>query len=196
MAATRRRLAKLPTGKTFQGSGPDQCTTGAPTQRSLRELDWIRRRGNLALAGPSGTGKSYFNEVLAIVALDAGHTVAWHTLKFLGNLVRAHTVDHTVAKSITALVCHDLIVIDDIGLLPFSEISTQAFYRVADGAHGRTSIAVTSNIHPSGFEEFMPPTLATATMTGCCIMLVWWVTSGESVRLTQAKHGQGVGKLT
>lgn len=127
MAATRRRRAKLPTGKTFEGWDPEQCTIGAATQRSLRELEWIRRRENLALAGPSGTGKSYFVEALASAALDAGHTVAWHTLESLGNLVRAHTVDHTVAKSITALVRNDLIVIDDIGLLPVSEIAAQAF---------------------------------------------------------------------
>ncbi|MFF7534333.1 ATP-binding protein [Streptomyces bobili] len=42
----------------------------------------------------------------------------------------------------------DLIVIDDIGLLPVGEDAAEAFYRIIDAAYELRSIAVTSNIHP------------------------------------------------
>jgi DNA replication protein DnaC len=50
---------------------------------------------------------------------------------------------------------------------PLTEIHIQqgeAFYRITDAAYERRSVAVTSNIHPSGFDTIMPKTLATATV--------------------------------
>ncbi|MFG2794737.1 hypothetical protein [Streptomyces sp. NPDC048419] len=45
-------------------------------------------------------------------------------------------------------------------MLPVGEDATEAFYRIIDAAYERRSIAVTSNIHPSGFDTIMPKTLA------------------------------------
>jgi DNA replication protein DnaC len=56
-------------------------------------------------------------------------------------------------------------VIDDIGMLPAGQDAAEAFYRVVDAAYEHRSLAVTSNIHPSGFDTLMPKTLATATAT-------------------------------
>ena len=58
----------------------------------------------------------------------------------------------------------DLIIVDDIGLLPVSEDAAEGFYRLVDAAYERRAIAVSSNLHPSGFDEIMPKTLATATV--------------------------------
>ena len=54
--------------------------------------------------------------------------------------------------------------IDDIGMLPAGQAAGEAFYRVVDAAYERRSVAVTSNLHPSGFDTIMPKTLATATV--------------------------------
>jgi DNA replication protein DnaC len=50
-------------------------------------------------------------------------------------------------------------------MLPAGQDAAEAFYRIIDAAYERRSIAVTSNIHPSGFDSIMPKTLATATAT-------------------------------
>ena len=47
---------------------------------------------------------------------------------------------------------------------PPGRLTGEAFYRVVDAAYERRSIAVTSNLHPSGFDTIMPKTLATATV--------------------------------
>lgn len=60
----------------------------------------------------------------------------------------------------------------------------------------RTSIAITSNIHPSGFDQFMPPTLATATIDRLMHHAHVIHTTGDSIRLKQATAGKGVSKLT
>ncbi|MGM7671620.1 ATP-binding protein [Microbacterium sp. A93] len=55
-----------------------------------------------------------------------------------------------------------LIVVDDIGLLEAD--AAEGLYRLVDAAYEKRSIAVSSNLHPAGFDEFMPKTLATATV--------------------------------
>jgi IstB-like ATP binding protein len=58
----RRKTANFPTGKTFATWRPDESSIPAPTQQALSTLEWIGRAENLAVAGPSGTGKSHFIE--------------------------------------------------------------------------------------------------------------------------------------
>ncbi|MDJ0378508.1 ATP-binding protein [Cryobacterium sp. PH31-L1] len=65
-------------------------------------------------------------------------------------------------------------------------------YRLVDAAYQKRSIAVSSNLHPSGFDELMPKTLATATVGRLLHHAHACQTSGESIRLTQALAGQGV----
>jgi DNA replication protein DnaC len=50
----------------------------------------------------------------------------------------------------------DVIVIDDIGLLPVATETAEALCRVVDAAYERRAIALSSNLHPAGFDELMP----------------------------------------
>jgi DNA replication protein DnaC len=57
-------------------------------------------------------------------------------------------------------------------------------------------VAVTSNIHPSGFDTLMPKTLATATVDRLLHHAHVIVTEGTSLRLSDATEGRGVMPLT
>ena len=57
--ANRRKRAGFPTGKTFDTWRETASTIPAATQQALRTLEWVRRAENLAVVGPSGTGKSH-----------------------------------------------------------------------------------------------------------------------------------------
>jgi len=113
---------------------------------------------------PSGTGKSHFVEALAHAAIEQDLRVAWFTLESLTTTISKAKVDGTVARTVARICRCDLIVVDDIGMLPAGQEAAEAFYRVVDAAYERRSVAVTSNIHPSGFDSIMPKTMATATV--------------------------------
>ena len=85
---------------------------------------------------------------------------------------------------------------DDIGLLPVSPDAAEGFYRLVDAAYERRSLAVSSNLHPSGFDEIMPKTLATATVDRLLHHAHIVVTQGDSYRLAQATSGKGVAALS
>jgi DNA replication protein DnaC len=189
---TRRNKASFPSGKTFEAWISEASSIPAPTQSALRTLEWVRRRENLVVCGPSGTGKTFFLEALGQLAVEAGIKVAWFGLEDLGVLVRAHRTDDTVTRAVTRILSSELIVIDDIGLLPVSLDAAEGLYRLVDAAYERRSIAVSSNLHPSGFDELMPKTLASATVDRLMHHAHVCVTTGDSVRLQQATSGKGV----
>ncbi len=55
---------------------------------------------------------------------------------------------------------------------------------------------VSSNLHPAGFEELMPKTLATATVDRLLHHAHLVDTQGDSFRLAEATAGKGVTPLT
>ena len=193
--ATRRTRAAFPTGKTFAAWDPELSSIPAPTQQALRTLEWVHRKENLVVCGPSGTGKTFLLEALGQQAVQAGLNVAWFTLESLGVLVRRHRADDTVTKAITRILRADIVVVDDIGLLPVGSDAAEGLYRLVDAAYEKRSVAISSNLHPAGFDELMPKTLATATVDRLLHHAHLCQTSGDSVRLSQAMTGKRGGRL-
>jgi len=195
--AVRRRASGLPAGKTFDAWEASKSAIPTATQHALQTLEWVQRAEVLVVCGPSGTGKSHFIEALGHLAIDHDKTVAWHTLETLAALLRRHRADDSINKAISRLIRADLILIDDVGLLPVSQDAAEALFRVVDAAYERRSIAISSNIHPSGFDELMPKTLATATVERLLHHAHVIITDGQdSYRLAQATAGKGVKPLT
>ena len=194
--ATRLAAAGFPAGKTFDAWDPTLSSIPAPTQTALRTLEWVGRRENLVVCGPSGTGKTMFLEALGHAAVATGRKVAWFSLENLGVLVRRHRADDTVTRALARILRADLIVVDDIGLLPVAPDAAEGLYRLVDAAYEKRSVAVSSNLHPSGFDEIMPKTLAGATVDRLLHHAHLCATLGDSVRLAQATTGKGVEPLT
>ena len=192
----RRRASGLPAGKTFDAWEQEASSIPTQSQRALKTLEWVGRAESLCVCGPSGTGKSHFVEALGHLAIDNGKTVSWQTLESLAALLHRHRADDSVAKAIGQLIRADLIIIDDVGLLPITPAEAEALFRVVDAAYEKRSIALTSNIHPAGFDELMPKTIATATVDRLLHHAHVLVTDGsDSYRLTQATTGKGVTPL-
>ena len=193
----RRRASGLPAGKTFDAWEPDRSAIPPKTQRALQTLEWIDRAEVLVVCGPSGTGKSHLVEALGHLAIDNGKTVAWHTLETLAQLLRRHRADDSINKAIGKLIRADLVVVDDVGLLPVSADAAEALFRVIDAAYEKRSIAISSNVHPSAFDELMPKSIATATVDRLLHHAHVIITEGQdSYRLAQATAGKGVKPLT
>lgn len=155
---------RVPHREAFDNWDEQLSTIPAPTQQALRTLAWVHRRETLVICGPTGTGKTFFFEALGQHAVEQGLKVAWFRLEELGALIRAHRVDDTA----------------------------EGLYRLVDAAYEKRSIAISSKLHPSGFDELVPKTLATATVDRILHHAHVAQTSGESVRIAQALAGTWV----
>jgi DNA replication protein DnaC len=148
------------------------------------------------VTGPSGTGKSHFVEALGHAVIDAGMRVSWFSLETLTATLGRAKVDASISRVVARICRAELIVIDDIGMLPSGQEAAEAFYRVVDAAYERRSLAVTSNLHPAGFDTIMPKTLATAAVDRLLHHAHVIVTDKGSHRLEEAMAGKGVVPLT
>ncbi|MHB1750162.1 MAG: IS21-like element helper ATPase IstB [Acidithiobacillus sp.] len=191
----KRRRAHFPAGKTLDTWVPSRSSIPASTQQALATLEWVARHENLAIAGPSGTGKSHWLEALGQKAIEQGLSVAWFSVEDLGALVRRHRVDDSVSKAFGALASVSLAVVDDIGLLPVSADAAEGLYRLVDAAYEKRSVAISSNLHPSGLDQLMDKTIASALVDRLLHHAHVIVTEGESVRLADATSGRGVKPL-
>lgn len=192
----RRRRAGFPAGKTFDTFDPARFSIPATTQRALTSLEWITRQENLVVAGPSGTGKSHFCEALGHTAINHGLSVTWFNVETLGTLVARHRIDDTITKALKPILRSDLVIVDDIGLLPITNDAAEGLYRLIDAAYERRSVAISTNLHPSGFDELMPRSIASALVDRLMHHAHVLLTTGDSVRLTDAANGKGVKPLT
>ncbi|HEX8938986.1 MAG TPA: IS21-like element helper ATPase IstB [Candidatus Limnocylindrales bacterium] len=190
-----RREARLPSGKTFDAWDPKASAIPGEAQWALRTLDWIGRAENLVLVGPSGTGKSHFAEAIAHAAIDRDLRVSWFTLESLTATIARSRIDATTGKVVERIVRSELIVVDDIGLLPAGADEAEALYRLVDAVYEKRSLILTSNLHPARFDTIFPKGLATAAVDRLLHHAHVIVTEGESHRLTEAIEGRGVRPL-
>ncbi len=187
--------ARLPSGKTFEAWDPAASAIPLDAQWALRNLDWIGRAENLVLVGPSGTGKSHFAEAIAHAAIDHDLRVGWFSLETLTATIARSRIDATTGAVVARIVRSELIVVDDIGLLPAGADEAEALYRLVDAAYERRSLILTSNLHPARFDTIFPKGLATAAVDRLLHHAHVVVTEGRSHRLAEALDGRGVQSL-
>ena len=190
----KRRLGILgiPENKTFDTFDTTQSSIPAPTINFLEALTWIKNKENLVIAGPSGTGKTHLIQALAHKCVTQGGKAKWMTMTNISEMVTSYQIDNTLSKQVKRLVNTDLRIIDDIGLLPVTDAGAQGLYRIIEAAYEKTSIALSSNIHPAKFDQLMPKTIATAAVDRLLHHAHMITTSGDSIRMSQARNGKGV----
>jgi DNA replication protein DnaC len=108
----------------------------------------------------------------------------------------AHRADNTVTKAIMRILRAELVVVDDIGLLLVGPDGAEGLNRLVDAAYEKRSVAVSSNLHPAGFDELIPKTLATVPVDRLLHHAHLCQSTRDSVRLSQALNGKGVISIT
>jgi DNA replication protein DnaC len=111
----------------------------------LGTLDFITAKENVVFLGPPGTGKSHLATGLAIRACQAGHRVLFATAsQWVARLAEAHTAGRLQAE-LVRLGRYPLLVIDEVGYIPFEAEAANLFFQLVSSRYERASLIVTSN---------------------------------------------------
>jgi DNA replication protein DnaC len=146
--STLMALATLPAIKTLEQFDWSQAP-GAPKAQitELSHLSFVERAENVVLLGPSGVGKTHVALALAHRAVSAGHKV-----RFIGaadlmlQLAAAKAQSRLKGYFNRAVLGPKLLVVDEIGFLPFGREEANLFFNVVAKRYERGSMVVTSNL--------------------------------------------------
>jgi len=112
----------------------------------LQQSDHLRTGTNILLRGPSGVGKTTLAQILALDALQKGHTVRFCTLaNALADLLKQESLP-AVERRLRRYTTVDLLVLDEIGYLPCDSRSADLLYNIISRRHEKKSTLVTTNL--------------------------------------------------
>lgn len=189
--ANKRRLsqAKLPTTKEWRDINPElNPEIEFSKVEKLSNGLFIQNRENLCLMGQQGTGKTHSLTALARDLCRKGFAVRFYTASALVNLLEEGKANHTLTKVMQTLSRPDLLIIDELGFVPFSENGARLLFDVFASRYEKGSVAVSTNLSfDKWVEVFGTPELTAALVdrfTHKCITLSY---QGKSVRFLDAK---------
>jgi DNA replication protein DnaC len=132
---------------------------------SLASCQWVKKRDNCLITGPTGVGKTYLACALANKACRERCSVRYVRLSRLFQEMSTARVDGTYTRGLTALARLDLLVIDDWGVEPLGDEQRRDLLEIFDDRYDRRSTLVTSQLPTEHWHEYIgDPTLADAIL--------------------------------
>jgi len=145
----KRRIkeAKFPLMKTFENfeweAAPDL------DRKLINELctgEYIKERKNVIFIGSSGTGKSHLATALGVEACKQGTRTRFVTAYGLANELIEARNDKDLQKLLQRYSRYGLLIVDELGYVPFSREGAELLFQVLAERHERGSVIMTSNL--------------------------------------------------
>jgi DNA replication protein DnaC len=147
-AAERRiKTAKFPVIKTLDTF--DFSLQPSVNQKLIRELmtgEYIDKKENILFAGSSGTGKSHLANALGFAGCSQGRNVRFFTVRELVTHLLEVAEQRQLEKTLKQIERLDVIILDELGYVPFTKTGSELLFDVISRAYERQSLIITTNL--------------------------------------------------
>jgi DNA replication protein DnaC len=190
--ATERRLkeAAFPVVKTIDTF--DFAARPSLNETLVRELlrgEYIERKENVLLVGNPGTGKTHLATALGFAACTAGKRVRFTTTTALVTSLLEMRENRLLQRFHKQLERLDLLILDELGYVPFTKAGAELLFDVVARAYERSSLIVTTNLPFENWTEVLGSERLTGAMLDRLTHRVHILeANGESYRLADAKR--------
>jgi DNA replication protein DnaC len=142
----RMRLAGFPFQKKLEDFDfKFQPSIDKASIKELATLKFIHNAENVVFLGPPGVGKTHLAIALGIEATKAGFRVNFTNASILVERLSKAEKEKKLEDKIRGLSKFQLLIIDEIGYLPFDELRAHCFFQLISRRYEKASIIFTSN---------------------------------------------------
>jgi DNA replication protein DnaC len=119
----------------------------------LSRGSYIQRQENVIFIGSYGTGKSHLAISLGICACRQGKRVRFYNAAGLSNELLEAQSQLRLSKLEASLSRYDLIILDELGFIPFSKEGAEALFSFCASRYERGSLIITTNLEFARWTE-------------------------------------------
>lgn len=145
--AYQMKLARFPAYRDMAGFDFGQSEVNEAMVRQLHRCDFLERAQNVVLVGGPGTGKTHLATAIGIQAIEHHHL----RVRFLSTIELVNALEIEKANGETGHMANrlmhvDLVILDELGYLPFSESGGALLFHLMSKLYERTSVIITTNL--------------------------------------------------
>ena len=143
----RIRDARFPVHKELANF--DFSCVSSPSKQHVLDLAqgaYIDKAEPIILVGNPGLGKTHVATGLSLAACRQGHRVRFYTTAGLVNELISAQDEHRLSKFLASALKNQLIVLDELGFIPFSAAGAQLIFQFCSALYEQVALIVTTNL--------------------------------------------------
>jgi DNA replication protein DnaC len=142
----RMSLAKFPVDKDLDRFDFTVSPVNEMQVRHLYDGTFLADNTNIIMVGGTGTGKTHLAIAIARQSIRNGRKARFFNVLDLVNQLEQEKLDNRGGRLAEHMTRHDLVVLDELGYLPFSKSGGQLLFHLISKLYERTSLIITTNL--------------------------------------------------